>query len=160
MTFVSDPHFWYMLTFFIFVALFARRFMNKVTVELDHRAHEIENQLHEMTELRQDAINLLSRQKRQKGRMEESIKALQKELESETNTVLEALKKEHQSKLSLRTESCEKRLDTIERRMADNIQSFITYVTLAATKKYVHTMGQDGQKKILNRRVEHFVKLR
>lgn len=159
MTFVSDPHFWYMLTFFTFLALFARQFMDKVTVELDHRAHEIENQLREMTDMRKDAIDLLSVQKRQKGRMEDSIKKLQKELEAETNSVLEVLKAEHQSKLRLRSESCEKRLDTIERRMADNIQAFITHVTLSTTKKYIHTMGQEGQQKILNRRVEHFVKL-
>ncbi len=160
MTFLSDPHFWYMLTFCIFLTLFARRFINKITIAIDYRAHEIENQLEKMTRLRQEAMILLSQQKCQQGRMEETIKMLHEDMQNETHRILDTLKETHKNNLRIRAEICDKRLDTMERRMENNIQYRITNITLSATKKYIRKIGKIGQTKILGRRIEHFVKLK
>lgn len=127
---LHDPKFWMAVSFFLFMAMFAKWVMPFILKGLDNRSQAIADQLEQANRLRAEAEALLAESKRKQKAAEKDAKALLDQAVKDADTLRASAEGELKAAIDRRTKQAE---ENIKRAETDAVQQIRTQLVDIAT---------------------------
>jgi len=134
-TFYTEPEFWLLVAFVIFVGLMAKPVWRKVTAGLDTRAQEIAAELDEARQLREEAqATLASYQRKQRDAAKEAEEIIAR-AEDEATRLTQAAEKTLAETLKRHEALTIEKIAQAQARAVDEVKAEAVEIALAATRR-------------------------
>lgn len=135
--YMQDPAFWVAMGFVIFMALFLKYLLPKVTAGLDTRAAKIREQLEQAEKLRKEAEALLASYKKQQKDMQKQAKEILAGAEKDAKTIREKAAEELKSAVARRRAQAEENIKRAEEDAVREIKKQLVDVATEAARKVI-----------------------
>lgn len=141
----SDPVFWVMIAFLVFMALLAYyRVPALIGKALDKRADTIRDELDEARRLRDDAQALLADYQRKSREAENEAQAILEQAKREAEALASETKRSLEESLERRTRLAEDKIARAEAQAASDVRSSAVESAIAAAEKILKSRASGG----------------
>jgi len=137
MEFLSDPTFWVLIAFVVFVAAFARPIAKPITAGLDKRADKIRADLEEAETLREEAQDLLATYQRKQRDAIKEAEAIVEHAGEEAERLVQQSRERLETVVARRQKLALERIAQAEAAAVEVVHARAVDVALDATRGYL-----------------------
>lgn len=134
---LHSTDFWYAVSCLLFVVLLARPIMRMINKLLDDRTAEINRQLEEARNLREEAQNLLATYKRKQRDALEEAEEILSHAKEEAQQIRQNAKKQLEQELKMRTDQAMRKIEMAESEAVSEVQNATADIAVAAAQQLI-----------------------
>ncbi len=132
---MESPSLWVAISFGLFIIVFARPVWKFVTIALDKRIKEIKDSIDEATKLREEAQDLLARNKRKVVAVEKEVDDIVNKAREEAENIKSKLGTELETSLKNRQKIANDRISQAESEAIESIKQMNVEIAIKATEE-------------------------
>ena len=148
---LSDPQFWVLVAFIIFIGLIYRPVKKILTSNLDFKINEIKDSLNQAEKIKKDAQQTLSEIKKRQNEVKQEIIVIQKEARDKISLIENNSHIKLKEQINKRNELAKIKIDQMTRDANISVQRYIAQTAIAATIDILEKKLNDQEKqKLIN----------
>ena len=151
----SDPEFWVLVAFVIFIVLVAGKAYSAVSAKLDERASKIASELDEAAKLREEAAALLASYQRNQRDAAQEAESIVQQARDEAERLRIESETELESVLDRRSKLAVAKIEQAEVQAAKDVREFaIEVATNASRTLLAESLDSERSNELINRAID------
>ena len=146
---LSDPQFWVLVAFIIFIGLIFKPVKKNLTSNLDIKINEIKDSLNQAEKIKNDAQQTLSEIKKRQNDVKQEIIVIQQEAKEKITTIEQTANQKLNEKIKKRGEIANVKINQLTRDANLEIQRYVIQNTINATIKILEKKLDPSEKQNL-----------
>ena len=148
---LSDPQFWVLVAFIIFIGLIYRPVKKILTSNLDFKINEIKDSLNQAEKIKKDAQQTLSEIKKRQNEVKQEIIVIQKEARDKISLIENNSHIKLKEQINKRNELAKIKIDQMTRDANISVQRYIAQTAIAATINILEKkLNNQEKQKLIN----------